>query len=112
MPKDLHSFLAEYEASYPNDVLHVDKEINSDQEITAIVIRLEKLEKFPILIFNNVINADGKRAEQPVVTNLLASRYRRARICNSTYETLGRDTYLAMREAKKLRWLFPKKKRQ
>ena len=47
-----------------------------------------------------MINADGKRAEHPILTNVLASRYRRARICNSTYETLGRDTYLAMREAK------------
>ena len=97
MVKDLHSFLKEYESSYPDDVLHIENEINSNQEITAIIIQLEQQDKYPLLIFHNVINAEGKRAEQPVVTNMLASRTREARICNSTYTTLGRDVYEATR---------------
>jgi 2,5-furandicarboxylate decarboxylase 1 len=40
-------------------------------------------------------------AEQPVITNVLASRVRRARICNSTPETLGRDVYEAMKARQK-----------
>ena len=98
MAKDLHSFLEEYEAKYPDDIVHVEKEINSNQEITAIVIQLEKQDKYPVLYFHNVINADGKKAEQPVVTNVLASRVRRARICNSTYEAIGRYISKASRE--------------
>ena len=104
MSKDLHSFLKEYEAKYPEDILHITKEISSVQEITAVVLKLEKQDKFPILYFHKVINAEGKIAEQPVVTNVLASRLRRVRICNSTYESLGRDIY----EAIQLRRSTPK----
>ncbi len=100
MAKDLHNFLETYEAKYPEDIIHIDKEINSNQEITAIAIKLEKQDKYPVLYFHNVINAEGKKAEQPVVTNVLASRVRRARICNSSYETLGRDIHKATRQAK------------
>jgi 2,5-furandicarboxylate decarboxylase 1 len=97
MAKDLRSFLEEYEASCPEDVIHIDKEVNSNQEITGIVEHLEKLGKYPLLIFHNVLNAEGKKAELPLATNILASRTRYARICNSTYETLGQDVYEATR---------------
>jgi UbiD family decarboxylase len=97
MTKDLHSFLLEYEAKYPEDIVHINKEVNSNQEITAIVAKLEKQEKYPILVFHNMVNPEGKKTQQPVITNMLASRIRRARICNSTYETLGRDVYEATR---------------
>ncbi len=100
MAKDLHSFLKEYEASYAEDVIHIDREINSEQEITAIIMQLEKQERYPLLIFHNIIISQGRKAEQPVVTNVLASRTRYARICNSTYETLGRDVYRATREGR------------
>jgi len=97
MAKDLRSFLKEYEGSYPEDVIHVEKEINSNQEITAIVMQLEKQDKYPLLVFHNVLNAEGKKSEQPVVINVLASRTRYARICNSTNDMLGRDVYKATR---------------
>ena len=101
MAKDLHSFLKEYEAKYPEDILHIEKEIKSNQEITRVVELLEQQDKYPILYFHNVINPDGKKAEQPVVTNMLASRTRYARICNSTFEMLGRDVYEATRTRRK-----------
>ena len=97
MAKDLHSFLKEYEAKYPEDVIHIEKEIKSNQEITRVVELLEQQDKYPLLYFHNVINAEGKKAEQPVVTNVLASRTRYARICDSSFEMLGRDVYEATR---------------
>ncbi len=97
MAKDLRSFLKEYEAKYPEDVLHIETEIDANQEITRIVELLEQQDRYPVLYFHNVINADGKKAEQPVVTNVLASRTRYARICNSSFEMLGRDVYEATR---------------
>lgn len=96
MAKDLHSFLKEYEAAYPEDVLHSEKKINCNQEITAIVEQLEKQDRYPLMVFHNVTNAEGKQAEQPVVTGVLASRTRYARVCNSSYRTLGRDVYEAI----------------
>jgi len=93
MIKDLRTFLKDYEGKYPEDVIHIEKEINGNQEITSIIAKLEKEEKYPLLFFHKVVNAEGKTARQPVITNVLASRIRRARICNSTYQTLGRDVY-------------------
>jgi len=97
MAKDLRTFLAGYEKDYPEDVLHVESKVSNNQEIGAIVAKLAKDEKFPILFFHNVLNPQGKLAKQPVITNVLASRMRRARICNSTFETFGRDIYEAAR---------------
>lgn len=97
MPKDLRSFVKQYEASYPEDVIHIEKEVDTNQEITAIVERFEAQDKYPLLIFDNVLNAEGNKSAYPVVTNVLASRTRYARVCNSTYQTLGRDVYRATR---------------
>ncbi len=32
MPKDLRSFLADYEKRHPEEIVHIEKEINWDQE--------------------------------------------------------------------------------
>lgn len=101
MAKNLHSFLKEYEEQYPEDVIHIEKEVDTDQEITAIVERLEALNKYPVLIFENMLNEGGKQSQYPLVTNLLASRIRYARICNSTYERLGRDVHRQLIEEKR-----------
>ena len=37
MAKDLHVFLEEYEKKHPDDVIHVEKEISTRYEITAMV---------------------------------------------------------------------------
>ncbi len=101
MAKDLHSFLKEYEAKYPEDIIHIDKEVNANQELTAIVERFEALDKYPLLVFDKVITAEGKLSKYPVVTNVLASRTRYARVCNSDFKTLGREVYKATREQKR-----------
>lgn len=101
MAKNLRTFLKEYKAKYPEDVVHIDKEISSVQQITSIAIQFEKQEKYPLLIFHNVLNAEGKKAKHWLATNVLASRTRYARICNSTFRTLGRDVYEATRVKRK-----------
>ena len=101
MAKDFRTFLKDYEAKYPEDILHIEKEVGADQETTAIVARLEKQDKYPVLYFHNVLTPEGKKTNAPVVTNVLASRTRSARICNSTFQTLGRDIARATRTKKK-----------
>lgn len=91
MANDLRSFLKGYEAKYPEDVLHIEKQVSCVQEVHAIVDKLEKEDKYPILFFHNVLTTEGKRANQPLITNVLASRTRYARICSSTFQDLGRD---------------------
>src|SRR2546427_11852389 len=78
---DLHQFLELYETAYPEEVVHIEEPLRSDWEITALAIKLEKAQRFPILICHNVI-VDGKRAELPLMTFLMASRLRLARTFN------------------------------
>jgi 3-polyprenyl-4-hydroxybenzoate decarboxylase len=80
---DLHQFLELYEAAYPGEVVHIEEPLRADWEITALAMKLEKAQRFPILVCHNVI-VDGRRAELPLVTFLMASRLRLAR-------TLGVD---------------------
>ena len=75
---DLHQFIEQYEAAYPQEVLHVEEPLRAEWEITALAMKLEKAQRFPILVCHNVI-ADGRRAELPLVTFLMASRLRLAR---------------------------------
>jgi 2,5-furandicarboxylate decarboxylase 1 len=89
--KGLVDFIAEYEKAYPDEVVHVDKEIDSKWEVTALVEKLEKARKFPIVIFHKVKTAQHKLSELPLVTNLYASRARCARIIGSTFEQYSID---------------------
>ncbi len=76
--RDLQEFLKEYERQFPDEVLHIEKPLNAEWEITALAMKLEKAQRFPILVCENVI-VNGRRAEIPVVTFLMASRLRLAR---------------------------------
>jgi UbiD family decarboxylase len=75
---DLHQFLDLYEAAHPEEVVHIEEPLRADWEITALAMKLEKAQRFPILVCHNVI-VDGRRAELPLVTFLMASRLRVAR---------------------------------
>ena len=102
------SFLRDYEAKYPEDVVHIEKEVDANQEIQAMAIKFEKQERYPLLVFHNVINAEGKKSEHWVAANVLASRTRQARICNSTFSDLGRVVYEASQLQKKPFAVIPK----
>jgi UbiD family decarboxylase len=69
MPKDLRSFIAELETKYPEEVARVTKPIAPRYEITALLTRLEKRKRFPLLFCENVHGS-----EAPVVINAQASR--------------------------------------
>src|SRR4029450_3037228 len=89
---DLHSFLEQYEAAYPQEVLHIDEPLRAEWEITALAMKLEKAQRFPVLVCHNVI-VDGKRAELPLVTFLMASRLRVARTFGVDVRSAGAACY-------------------
>lgn len=101
MPKDLRTYLGEYEKANPDQVIHVEKEIGCAQEVTALAMKLEAMEKYPILVFHNVRTAAGHTSSFPLVTNLLASRGRCASAMGSTYEQVGVDYYRQARQDKR-----------
>lgn len=93
MVRDLRTFLDVYEEEHPEQVMHIEKEVSADQEITALAFALEKEERYPVLVFHNVVTADGRKSKHPVVTNLFASRERCAAVLGSAVQDVGRDYY-------------------
>jgi len=89
---DLHQFLERYEAAYPGEVVHIEEPLRADWEITALAIKFEKAQRFPILVCHNVL-VDGRRAELPLVTFLMASRLRLARTLGVEVHRAGAGCY-------------------
>jgi len=89
---DLHSFIEQYEKRYPDEVLHIEKPIKAEWELTALAMKLEKDHRFPILICHNV-TINGQMAEMPVVTFLMASRLRLARTLGADIRNAGLICY-------------------
>ncbi len=76
---DLQGFLAQYEREYPDEVVHVETPLDGTFELTALAAKLEKDKRFPLLIFHNVV-IDGERMELPLISFMMASRLRIARL--------------------------------
>ncbi len=69
--KDLRSFLQNAYAQH--EVAEVDKEINPKFQLTAVLERLEKENRYPAVLFKHVAGSS-----MPVLSNLFASRKRLA----------------------------------
>ena len=94
MVKNLESFLEEYESIHPNNVVHIDKEIESKWEVTGLAVKIDKIFKEPpILIFHKVRTVKGIISEYSSVINLFASRKRCAFAVGSTFENIGMDVW-------------------
>ena len=68
MPKSLRTFLDDFSHAYPSEVVSVSKIVNPlTYDITAIVKQLGALKRFPVLIFENCLNAHGQPTDMKVV---------------------------------------------
>jgi 2,5-furandicarboxylate decarboxylase 1 len=68
MPKTLRSFLDDFRRNYPSEVVSISKIVNPlTYDITAIVKHLGALKKFPVLLFENPLNAHGQSTDMKVV---------------------------------------------
>ena len=73
MAKDLRSYLDELLEKRPKDVVVVDKEVDPVYEVTGIVEKFERENKFPLVFFKNV-----KGSKIPAIVNLGATYERLA----------------------------------
>ena len=73
--QDFHFFTDRYRELYPDDVLTLDRDVVSGQDVTAMVEQLAAANQHPMLVCQRV---DGLQA--PLVTNVFASRTRLARL--------------------------------
>ena len=64
---DLHGFIEFLEAEHPEEVIRIKKEVDPKFGVSGILHRLEKDERFPLVIFENV-----KGSTIPLVANMHA----------------------------------------
>jgi len=68
MAKNLRTFLADMRREYPSEVVNIAKTVNPlNYDVTAIVKQLGALKKFPILIFDQPLNAHGEHNDMGLV---------------------------------------------
>lgn len=61
MPKSLRTFLEDCRREIPNEIVHIEKEVDpANYDVTAIIKHLGAMKKFPILIFDKPLNLNGK----------------------------------------------------
>ena len=73
MSKDLRSFLKEIEETEPREVLHVRDKISPKFEVTAVLQMLENKDRYPLVMFHDVMNLSGA-GNNKLVSNLTARR--------------------------------------
>jgi 2,5-furandicarboxylate decarboxylase 1 len=66
--RDLRGFLDFLLREHPDQVVYVDREVDPRFEVTALLAKLERQGRFPVVIFRNV-----RGSRLPVVTNVHAS---------------------------------------
>ncbi|MBI2756764.1 MAG: UbiD family decarboxylase [Chloroflexi bacterium] len=101
----LRAFLERLERESAVDVVHVTEAVNPDRfEVTAVLQRLEDLDRFPLVVFDRPTALDGQSSGIPLVTNVFASRARCARALGLGPEHEGLELSLeyARREARRL----------
>ena len=82
MPKDLQSFCKFLEENHPEHIYHVDREVDPEFGVTAIMAKLEKEKRFPVVVFHNV-----KGSSIPLVINMHADFRRLAMAIGLPYDT-------------------------
>jgi len=74
VPKDLRQFLELMDRELPSDVLRIKKSISPKFEVTALQQHLEDQGRFPLVIFENVLNQKGEPSGFQLVSNVFATR--------------------------------------
>jgi UbiD family decarboxylase len=87
MKQDLRSFVQDFAAAFPEDVIRVDNPVDLKYDIMALVLEYERRRRFPILFFEHV---EGH--EIPVVCNIIAGRRCLAKALQVSEAELS-DTY-------------------
>ncbi|MBK5571199.1 UbiD family decarboxylase [Ensifer sp. SSB1] len=81
--QDVRSFLADYRAEHPDDVITIDQQVLDDQDATALIWNLAERGRHPMLHLKDVSGVGSE-----VLCNIFASRDRIARLLGSTADRL------------------------
>jgi 2,5-furandicarboxylate decarboxylase 1 len=100
--KDLRTFFEEYSQAFPDEIVVVDKPVDTKWFASAVATKVERAFKtVPTLIFTKPRLPSGKISAVPSVVNLLSSRKRLAWTIRSSFERFGIDLSQRIREKRK-----------
>jgi UbiD family decarboxylase len=102
---DLRGFLRGLECDDPGEVVHVTAPVDPSRfEVTAVLQRLEDVDRYPTVVFDRPLALNGEPAGMPIVTNVFASRARCARALGLPPTAAGIELSLeyARREARRI----------
>jgi UbiD family decarboxylase len=77
--QSLRGFVENTEKQFPDEVLRIKEPVSKRLEMTSVVFELDRLNKSPVVIFENVEGSD-----MPVVTNIAGNRNLLAHCLNTT----------------------------
>ena len=98
--KDLRRFLAEAKRRFPEEIVRVKREVDLRFEISAVLVKLDRAHKFPVVIFDKLQAASCKPSAFPLLSNLFASRNLCALALDSSVARVGLDYDLRTQSAK------------
>lgn len=98
--KDLRSFLQQVERQFPDELVHVKPRVDLKFEVSAVLVKLDRAHKFPVVIFDDLEAPSGRRSAFPLLSNLFASRNLCALALESSVEKVGLDYDRRTRDAR------------
>lgn len=81
--QSLRGFVENTEKQFPDEVLRIKEPVSKRLEMTSVVFELDRLNKSPVVIFENVEGSD-----MPVVTNIAGNRSLLAHCLNTSVADL------------------------
>jgi UbiD family decarboxylase len=77
MAKDLHGFVKQMEATFPDDVVRVERQVDPSRfDVAAILQHLEDRGEEPMVLFERPLNLRGEISSIPILVNVFARRER------------------------------------
>ena len=77
MAKDLHEFVKQMEATFPHELVRVERQVDpSNFDVAAILQHLENRREEPMVLFERPLNLRGEISDIPILVNVFARRER------------------------------------
>ncbi|MEE8076863.1 MAG: UbiD family decarboxylase, partial [Candidatus Binatia bacterium] len=100
---DLRTFLEIAIQSKPEDFLEIKEKHDIKFEVCALLDKLEKQRRTPLLLFSNIDNLSGEPSEFPLLTNTFGSRSACAMALGLSPEQSGLDLVLEFQRRESIR---------
>lgn len=89
MAKDLRSFIRQYEEAHPEDVFRIEKPLKAEWECSAVAKKFDLQHQYPLIIYNQVVSAEGSVSPHAGIVNVVGDRQKLAFALDTTEDEVG-----------------------